>query len=349
MVFPKAEFNKASVKDADMNKELLVDLFNEIETEKLNIHSILLLKEGSRVFRASAHTFTEDTKEEVYSVSKSFTSVAIGILCDLNILHLDDYILYFFSKEISDYLPGYEKIQVKHLLSMSSGQEKDIFSDLTPNDDLYKLFFNQPLVHKPGEVFNYSNFSSFILSAIVTKVTGKSLNDFLNEYLYKHIGMEKPNWNQVKGINFGASGIHVSANDMARFGLLLLNDGNWDGKQIISKKYLDLATQTQIETKNCDEEADKFGYGFQFWINSFGDYRCAGLYRQYIVINKKFNLVFVVKAFEERQLLDLFENYIIPACKKGWNYCDYSLRDYTRRFKQNSIKIIEKEKEMRID
>ncbi len=348
MVFPKAEFNKASVKDANINKGLLVDLFNEIEEERLNIHSMLLLKDGSRVFRASAHTYTEDTKDEVYSVSKSFTSVAIGILCDLNILHLDNYILYFFSKEVSDYLPGYEKIQIKHLLTMSSGQEKDIFSSLTPNDNFYKIFFNQPLINQPGEVFDYSNFSSLILSAIVTKVTGKSLNDFLNEHLYKYIGMEKPNWNQVNGISFGAIGMYISANDMARFGLLLLNDGNWDGKQIVSKKYLDLATQLQIEIKDDAEPADKFGYGFQFWRNSFGDYRCAGLYRQYIVINKEFNLVFVIKAYEEKQLLDLFEKYILKACKKGWNYCDYSLRDYTRRFKKNSIEIIEKEKEIRI-
>lgn len=351
MVFPKQEFNKASVKDADINKGLLVDLFNKIDEEKMNIHSMVLLKDGSRVFRASAHEYDEDTRDEVFSISKSFLSVGIGILYDLKLITLEDYVLFFFSDDVKEYLPGYEKLKIKHFLSMSAGQEKDIFMELTPNDDVFTLFFNQPLAHEPGEVFKYNNFASLMLSAIVTKVTGRSLNDFLNEYLYQPIGIEKPNWDQVNNVSFGASGLHISANDMARFGLLLLNDGNWDGKQIVSKEYLDLATSLQIETKDMQypNDHDNYGYGYQFWLNRFGDYRCAGAFNQFIVINKEFNLVFAVKSYEDRSVLQLFEDYILPAAREGWNYCDYSLRDYTRRFKQNSVEIIENEKETRIE
>ncbi|MBN2540066.1 MAG: beta-lactamase family protein, partial [Bacilli bacterium] len=158
MVFPKTEFNKASVKDANINKGLLVDLFNQIDEDKLNIHSMLLLKDGSRVFRASAHEYDEDTREEVYSVSKSFTSVAIGILYDLKLLALDDYVLFYFQDDVKEYLPEYESLKIRHLLTMSAGQEKDIFKELTPNDNIFEKFFNQPLIHKPGETFMYSNF-----------------------------------------------------------------------------------------------------------------------------------------------------------------------------------------------
>ncbi|MBN2540333.1 MAG: serine hydrolase, partial [Bacilli bacterium] len=195
----------------------------------------------------------------------------------------------------------------------------------------------------------YSNFCTLMLSAIVTKITGRSLNDFLNEYLYSVIGIEKPQWNQVHNISFGATGLQISANDMARFGLLLLNDGNWDGTQVVSKEYLDLATNVRIETQSIEfqYDYDKYGYGYQFWMNSFGDFRCAGAWQQYIIINKEYNLVFVIKSYEERDVLSLFENYVLKAAKTGWNYCDYSLRDYTRRFKINSQEIIEKEKEIR--
>jgi len=349
MVFPKMEFNKASVKDANINKGILVDLFNEIEKLKLNIHSMMLLKEGSRVFRASAYSFDEDTKENVYSVSKSFTSIAIGILCDMNLIALDDYVLFYFKEQVNDYLKEYESLQIKHLLTMTVGQKEDIFHQLTPNDNAFELFFNQPLMAKPGVVFMYNNFASFMLSAIVTNVTGKSLNDFLDEYLYQPIGMEKPLWNQVNNINFGASGLQISANDMARFGLLLLNDGNWNGKQIVSKAYLNAATTLQVETKGLSFEFDydHYGYGYQFWMNSFGDYRAAGMYQQYIIVNKEYNLVFVIKAYEKHNLLRLFEKYVLEACKLGWKYCDYSLRDYTRRFKINSQEIIERENEVR--
>ncbi len=349
MIFPKTEFNKASVKDADINKGLLVDLFNTIDEERLNIHSMLLLKDGSRVFRASAYDYDEDTKEEVYSVSKSFTSIAIGILFDLKLVALDDYVLFYFQDDVKEYLPEYESLKIRHLLTMTVGQETDLFMELTPNDNVFERFFNVPLVHQPGEVFKYNNHASLMLSGIVTKVTGRSLNDFLNEYLYSVIGMEKPIWNQVGNVNFGATGLQISANDMARFGLLLLNDGNWDGTQVVSKEYLDLATSLRVETKaiSFQYDYDKYGYGYQFWMNSFGDYRCAGAYQQYIVINKEYHLVFVVKSYEERNVLRLFEEYILKAAKTGWNYCDYSLRDYTRRFKINSQEIIEKEKEIR--
>ena len=347
MIFPKSEFNKASVKDADINKGLLADMFDEIDKEKINIHSMILLKDGSRVFRASAHDFTEDTPENVYSVSKSFTSVAIGMLQDMKLVNIEDNVLFYFAKEVDNYLPEYENLKVKHLLTMSSGQERDIFDELTPNDNPFEKFFNTPLKYKPGETFQYHNMSTFMLSAICTMVTGKSVNDFLNEYLYPIIGMEKPEWDQVNNISFGATGLRISANDMARFGLLLLNDGNWDGHQIVSKEYIQEATRKQIDTPDT-EKADQFGYGYQFWINSFGNYRCAGWFRQYIIINKKWNLFFVTKAYEERQTLDLFETYILPAVEKGWNYVNYSLRDYIRKFKINSREVIEEEKEKRI-
>lgn len=346
MNFPKAEFNKASVKDANLNKGLLADLFNEIEDQKLNVHSMVLLREGSRVFRASAHDYTEDTRDEVYSISKSFTSLAIGILIDMNLLTLEDFVLFFFQKDVKNYLPAYEKLQVKHLLSMTVGQENDIFPGLTPSDNFFELFFNQPIVNEIGTKFFYNNMATFMLSAIVTKVTGKSLNDFLDTYLYSKIGIEKPQWKQVDNINFGATGLEISANDMAKFGLLLLNDGMWDGEKIVSKEYLDLATKLQVETPNGFNSDELYGYGYHFWLNRFGDFRAVGFKGQLIIINKKYNLVFACKSADERSLVYLFEKYILEATKLGWEVCDYSLRDFIRKFKSNSTDLIMKEKEL---
>ncbi len=342
MIFPGDEFNKASVKDANINKGLLVDLFNKIDDDSINIHSMMLLKNGSRVFKASAYSFDEDTKENVYSVSKAFTSIAIGILVDKELIRLDTPVLYFFSNEINNYLKEYEALQIRHLLTMSIPQTEDLYFELDKMDNVIEPFFNQALTAKLGEKFMYNNYATFILSAIVSKVTGKSLNDFLDEYLYKKIGIEKPKWDELKGYSLGASRLYLSANDMARFGLLLLNDGFWDGEKIISKTYLEKATSLQINTSNNEfkHDYDKFGYGYLFWMNSFGDYRASGMYQQHIIINKKYGLVFVVKSFEERNVLSLFENFVLKAAEEGYNYCDYSLRDFIRRFKINSKEII---------
>jgi len=340
MVFPKDDFNKKSCKDANINKGIIVDMFNRIEEEKYNIHSMILLHEGSKVFETYAHDFNIETRKNVYSVSKSFTSIAIGILLDKSLINLENFVLFYFTDEVKSYLPEYESLKVKHLLTMTVGQETDEFHNITPTKNPFEMFFNIPLKNKPGETFFYSNFSSFILSAIVTKITGKPLNDFLDEHLYKVIGIKKPVWKNINDYNFGATGLELSLRDMVKFGHLILNDGVWDEKRVVSKEYLDLALDKHIKDPNLP-----LYYGFHFWISQYSF--AAGLFKQYIVIDKRYNLIFAMQAYEEREILGLYNNYIVKAIEKGWEYCDYSLRDFIRKFEYNSIPIIEKEKEVR--
>ncbi len=332
MVFPHKEFEKASCRDANIEKGLLADMFDFIEKQNFDIHSMILLKDGAKVFDAYAEGFYRFHNEEIYSISKSFTSIAIGICQDQGKLKLDDFILDYFKKDVQNPSPGYEKLTIKHLLTMSVGQEQDILQDLSPKDNAIDKFFHVNLIHEPGTVFMYNNSATFILSAIVTKVTGKSCNDFLEEVLYNVMEINKPVWDSLDGISMGAFGIKLNTIDLAKFGLLLLNEGVWRDTQIVSKEYLKEAGVSHISTKNWDNPRDQYGYGYQFWMNDFGDYRAAGWLKQYIVINKRFNVVFVTQAKEERELLDLFSNYILPALEKGWLYDNVSLREYIRKF-----------------
>jgi CubicO group peptidase (beta-lactamase class C family) len=327
MVFPKNEFNKISCKEANINKGILVDMFNKIEDKQYNIHSMILLKDGSKVFDAYAHDFSEETRSNVYSVSKSFLSIALGILIDRKLLDLENYVLFYFSEEVKDYLKEYEKLKVKHLLTMT--------------ENPFEIFFNIPLVNEPGSTFLYNNFASAILSAIVTKITGVSLNDFLEKNLYDIIGIDKPHWDSFNGISLGCTGLNINLNDMARFGLLLLNDGKWDQTEVISKDYLDKAFDKHIQEPNTP-----LFYGYHFWISSQYVF-AAGMFRQYVVVDKRYNLVFAMQAYEENDVLGLYNNYIVKAIEKGWNYCEYSLRDFIRKFKINSIPLVEKEKKER--
>ncbi|MGM0496129.1 MAG: serine hydrolase domain-containing protein, partial [Bacillota bacterium] len=245
MIFPKNEFNKISCKEAFVNKQSLVNMFEYIAKEKLNIHQMLLVNEGSKVFSAFAKGY-ENKKENVYSVSKSFTSIAIGLLIDRGLLKLDDYVLFYFADELKRYKNEYEALKIKHLLTMTVGQSQDRFISLTPKHNPIEVFFNTDMNDKPGEKFMYSNFASYILSAIVTKVTNKSLNDFLKTEVYEKIGLEDIYWPEFAGYSLGCTGLRLSATDMARFGILLLNEGMWEGEQIISKAYLNKATTKQV-------------------------------------------------------------------------------------------------------
>ena len=347
MIFPKHDFEKTSCKDANVEKGMLVDLFDKINDDAINVHSLMLIKDGAKVFDAYAYEQTPETHDNVFSVSKSFTSLAIGMLIDRKLLSVTDLIWPFFKEEVPNPSDHYKKLTVQHLLTMSAGQARD-YSDLANEQtNPIEVFFSGDVQHEPGTHFMYNNLCSFILSAIVTKITHENLNDFLDHELYQPLGIEKPIWKNWGPYAFGASGLRLTLNDMGRFGLLLLNEGMWESKQIVSAEYIKEATSYHISTNNCDKEQDRFGYGYQFWINDFGDYRCSGLFNQQIIINRRFNSVFVFKAYTEDPLLGLFSNYVLPAMEKGWLYDNFTLRHYTQRFHDASKTLIEQEKETR--
>ncbi|MDD3477427.1 MAG: serine hydrolase [Candidatus Izemoplasmatales bacterium] len=347
MVFPHQEFEKASCRDANIEKGLLADMFVHIEKENWNIHSMLLVKDGTKIFDAYADQFEPHHREEVYSISKSFTSIAIGICQDRGLLSIQDNILDYFPEQKKSALPEYQNMTIQHLLMMASGQERDLAQSFDDTEDPIAAFFQIPVIHPLGEVFFYNNGCTFMLSAIVSKVTGLSLNDFLEVPLWNVLEIKKPVWDEIKGISVGAFGLKASTIDLAKFGLLLLNEGRWKETQVVSKEYVKEATSKHIETTGNGNPRDVYGYGYQFWMNDFGDYRAAGWLKQYIVINKEYQVVFVTQAYEEHELLNLFDGYILPALQKGWLYDNVSLRDYIRSFHAHSIPIIAHEKATR--
>ncbi|MGD9909930.1 MAG: serine hydrolase domain-containing protein [Candidatus Izemoplasmatales bacterium] len=347
MVFPHKEFEKTSCKDANIDKGYLADMFDYIEKEKLNIHSMLLIKDGAKIFDAYAYSFVPNQREDIYSVSKSFTSIAIGICQDQGLLKVSDKVLPYFEKDITSSAPGYESLTIKHLLTMSVGQAEDVSSQFVENANPYQIFFNAPLLNEPGTTFLYNNAASFILSAIVSKVTKSSLNDFLDKYLYQKLEINKPLWKSIGNVSLGATGLELATIDLAKFGLLLLDNGVWRNEVIVSKAYIEEATKSHISTIQNETERDRYGYGYQFWMNDFGDYRAAGWKSQFIIVNKRFNTVFAIQAWEDRNLAVLFSDYILPALEKGWLFDSVSLRDYIRRFHVSSESLVEEEKKTR--
>jgi len=348
MIYPRKEFEKASCKDANVEKSLIVDMFEKIEAEKWNLHSILLVKDGAKVFETYAKGFGPGVSEEVFSISKSFTSIATGICQDKKLLKLSDLVLPFFEKELKSPVPaGYEHLKIEHLLTMTVGQTEEGIDAVKNGSDPVDVFFHLPLVNEPGTSFFYNNLATYILSCIIHRVTGKKLNDFLNVVLYPVLEIDKPVWREFNGETCGFSGLQLDATGLAKFGLLLINEGNWRGQPVVSKEYVNNATRYHVSTVKQDNPRDRFGYGYLFWINDFGDYRAAGLYKSYIVLNKEFNTVIVIQSYEEREVLDLISGYLLPALFKGWQGDSFTLRTYLQRFTDHSAPLIEAEKQKR--
>lgn len=342
MIFPRKEFEKTSCKDANIEKGLLVDMFDKIDNEKWNLHSILLLKNGAKVFDTYAKGFGANVNEDVFSISKSFTSLAIGICSDLKQLHLSDFVISYFKNELGDFQPnGYEKVTIEHLLTMTVGQERDGIDDFKMGKNPYISFFSIPIEHEPGTYFMYNNLASYMLSAIITKVTGMTLNDFLGIYLYPKLDIEKPEWIEFCGNSLGCSGLKTNVVVLGKIGMLLLNNGVWRDQQIISEEYIKAATSPQISTKHLDNPERQYGYGYHFWITKTNDFLMAGKFGQRVVTNRQYETVFIVLGMENRDPYCFFYDYIALALNKGWSYDNFTLRTYLQRFTEHSSVIME--------
>jgi len=141
MIFPREDFEKSSCKEANIDKNSLISMFDHIDEHKLNIHQMLLVHDGSKVFEAYQEGYGPGSMENIYSVSKSFTSIAIGICQDQGLLKVSDFVYPYFSDSVLDPLPGYEQLTIENLLTMSHGQERDAFKELRPDDDVLRCSF----------------------------------------------------------------------------------------------------------------------------------------------------------------------------------------------------------------
>lgn len=339
MVFPRLEFEKASCKDADVEKGRLAEMFDRIEAEGWNLHSLFLARNGAKVFDAYAAGSGPGIPEEIYSCSKTFVAVAIGLCQEQGLLRIDDPVLRYFSDElVNPPLPGYDKVTLRHLLSMSVGTETEgIDAVLSGKADPQDAFFQIPLVAAPGTRFFYNNYATFLLSRLVRKLTGEKTNDYLASRLYGKIGMAKPRWREALGNTVGPFGLQLAAPDLARFGILLQNEGFWRGEQVIPASFVRELGRYQVGTPDAQNPPDRHGYGLQVWINPAGGFRLAGMYKQYVVVDPKRSAVFVAQAFETREVFDLYLDYVLPALEEGWKGDSVTLRDFVRRFEDHSL------------
>jgi CubicO group peptidase (beta-lactamase class C family) len=342
--FHNIKRNWSTLKEADMDENYICELYRYTNEQNINIHSILILRDGNKVLETYAHPFDSEARRDVFSASKSFLSAAIGIAVKMELLRIDDKIGSFFPDEINTSMPYIEEVAIKHLLTMSVGQTSEDFMKIWNQEDWVYAFLNTPITHKPGYLHEYNNFCSFMLSAIIQKVSGMRLLEFLDTYLFRKIGIQKTCWLQPnKGIDFGASGLYLTAVEMALFGQLLLNDGNWNGEQIIDREYLQQAVTKQIEAEiylDGNGTTENCGYGYHFWINNFGGYSASGMLLQEIVVLKEYGVVAVILGGISNGtavVSKLISNYIIPACNTGYTGENLSLKKSIACFESEAI------------
>ncbi len=240
--------------------------FVEAADQKINtLHSFMLVRHGHVIAEGWWKPEAADKPHVMWSLTKSFTSTAVGFAVAEGKLSIDDPVLKFFPDDAPE-MPSdkLKAMRVRDLLTMNCGQEVEVkFSGDAP---WTKQFLAHPVPHKPGTHFQYNTPGSFMLSAIVQKVTGQKEADYLQPRLFDPLGIAKPKWDEnPQGISIGGYGLHICTEDIAKFGQFYLQKGNWNGKQLLSKSWIEQATSRQVSNGSDPTRDWDQGYGFQFW------------------------------------------------------------------------------------
>jgi CubicO group peptidase (beta-lactamase class C family) len=292
-----------------------------IKASGQEFHSLMILRHGNVVAEAWWAPYSSEHRQQLYSLSKSFTGTAIGLAVSEGLLTVDDPIIKFFPdmllSEISDNLAA---LKVRHLLSMSVGHGKDsilILEASAPGVPWEKTFLSLPVVFKPGSQFMYNSGASFMLSSIIKRVTGKTAHEYLRPLLYQPLNITNTTWGENwEGINMGASHLRMPTEDIAKFGQLYLQKGTWNGKQVISKEWVAEASAKQIENGKNDSSWG-YGYGYQFWLNPPGGFRADGAFGQYSMIIPELDAVIAItsESLETKKTMQVVWDVLLPEMK----------------------------------
>ena len=276
-----------------------VNTFFKTMTETLGeVHCIEIYQHGGLLLRIAPPPYHATDKRLVFSLSKSFTSTAVGFLSDEGKVSVDEYIIDIFPDKLPEQIPdNLKKMQVKHLLSMNTGHADCVKSTMMKAEDAVRAFLSQSVPYAPGTHFVYNTGASCMLDAIVEKRSGRKLIDYLTEKLFVPLGISGQRFNYLyDGTSDGGSGFHLSCDDIARVGLLYLNRGVWNGKRILSEEWIRQATHKVSDNNGWGGPDWSAGYGYQFWMNSRGGYRGDGARGQLCYVLPEEDMVIAVQA-----------------------------------------------------
>ena len=288
----------------------------------LELHSLMLLRHGRVIAEGWWHPYAAGVPHAMHSLSKSFTSTAIGMAVDEGRLTVDDPVLAYFPEDApkrpSDNLKA---MQVRHLLSMSTGHDQDTTGYMIRRKDgnWAHAFLARPVVHEPGTHFLYNTGATYMLSAIVQKLTGQTLLDYLGPRLFEPLGIEGATWEVCPhGVNTGGFGLSIKTEDIARFGQLYLQRGAWQGRRLVSTAWVAEATAKHIANGDDPDSDWAQGYGYQFWRCRHNAYRGDGAFGQYCVVMPEQDAVLAITgAVKDMQPpLDLVWTHLLPAMSR---------------------------------
>jgi metal-dependent hydrolase (beta-lactamase superfamily II)/CubicO group peptidase (beta-lactamase class C family) len=320
--WPTDGWRTSTPEEQGMRSDVLAEALVAIQENNYAIDGVVVVRNGYLVLDAYVHPFARQQKHAIRSCTKSVISALVGIALEQgHIESIDQPVLEFFPKRMAENVdPHKEAMTLEHLLLMASGLEcLDSYlyawqglQEMMDTDDWVQFMLDLPMAEPPGTRFEYCNGASFLLSAILQETTGNNASKFAEEHLFGPLGIVDIEWpSNPQGISIGYGRLQMRPHDMAKFGYLFLNEGVWDGEQVLPTKWVEESTRNHIDATLED------GYGYHWWVNSPDVYLALGYGGQFIFIVPEKHLVAVfVSELPEQQFYvpqDLLFEYIIPA------------------------------------
>ncbi len=272
-----------------------------------------VIKDGKTLVKCAPAPYDTSDNAQVYSLSKSFCSTAAGFAFDEGLWKPGDRLVDVFPESVPEVISeNLAKVTMGDVLSMSCGHENCSMSVCINSPDPIKAFMEKEFKFVPGTHFAYNTGATFIIAAMVEKLTGESVIDYLDRKLFVHLGVRPGKWQRVPNVSMckttggiceGGVGLYVSLDCIEAFGQFILNKGVVDGKQLLSREWIDLAT-SKISDNSCNGTKDWCaGYGYQFWRNapegdgiSHGGFRGDGAFGQLCMVFPEHNMTVCCRA-----------------------------------------------------
>jgi len=305
----------------------ILDFVNAAEKSKTEFHSFVFMRHGKVVAEGWWNPYKANLKHSMYSCSKSFTAAAIGFAITEGKVKTSDKVVDIFKDDLpATVSPNLAELTVKDVLMMSDGQDPDPTTVIPGKDDWVKAFLATPILNKPGTKFLYNSMGTYMLSAIVTKITGQKVIDYLRPRLFEPLGIKDIDWEESpQHINTGGWGLRIQTEGMAKFGQLYLQKGVWNGKQILPASWVEEATTMKIMQDPTAPQSKKDssdwlqGYCYQMWRCRNNAVRGDGAFGQYIIMMPDQDAVLAVTAEtpDMQDEINLVWKYILPSMHDG--------------------------------
>jgi CubicO group peptidase (beta-lactamase class C family) len=315
-------FHQITPEEAGVSSSHIIEFLKDTDSKGIELHSIMFLRYGKIFAESWWNPYSRDIPHIMFSFTKSLTSTAIGFAVHEGLISLSDKICDYFPEKLpKNPSQNLLSVSIKDLLTMSCGQSSEIPNLGMSDPDWIKLFFSQPFPYKPGTAFMYNSAGTNILSALITKISGLSLSQYLKPRLFEPLDIGNIDiYSLSDGTEIGGAGSRMTTEQMAKFIQFVANHGNWQGKQLLPAEWFNMASSKQIDTASSPVYKTNMpdwmsGYGFQFWRCCKGDcYRADGAYGQFGVISDKLDAIFIITsaALNFQDTLTCLWNDILP-------------------------------------